>query len=337
MKLLTTAPPSVRSTPTAYLAEIANLCRWCENTGVEGMLIYTDNSLADPWAVAQAALACTERFVPLVATQPLYMHPLAAARKIATLGFLYGRRIALNMVAGGFVRDLTQLGDQTEHDARYDRLVEYTQILMALLRGETVTFTGSWYQVESLSLSPPLDPALMPELYLSGASDACIAAAATLGATRLSYTKPPEDLERAAASGPAPIGLRVGIIARPDRDTAWQIATTRFPPDRRGQLAHRLARGTSDSVWHKQISGFAEGYGNAGPSPYWLEPLKNYKTFCPYLVGSYDEVASYVARYRALGYGTLILDVPQDEDDLIHTQRAMALSRDGALGLRSPA
>ncbi len=337
MKLLTTAPPSVRYTPTAYLDEVTSLCRWCEKTGVEGMLIYTDNSLVDPWSVAQAALACTQNFVPLVATQPLYMHPLAAARKISSLAFLYGRKIALNMVAGGFVRDLTQLGDATEHDARYDRLVEYTQILMALLRGETVTLDGTWYRVEGLCLSPRLDPALMPDIYLSGASEACIAAAATLGATRLSYTKPPEDLESAPRPHPAPLGLRIGIIARPDSATAWQIATTRFPPDRRGQVAHQLARGTSDSVWHKQISDFADGHRPAGQSPYWLEPLKNYKTFCPYLVGSYDEVAAYIARYRALGYGTLILDIPQGEDDLIHTQRAMALGRDKARGLVSPA
>ena len=43
------------------------------------------------------------------------------------------------MLAGGFKNDLVALGDQTEHDDRYARTVEYTQILTALLRGETVT------------------------------------------------------------------------------------------------------------------------------------------------------------------------------------------------------
>ena len=53
-------------------------------------------------------------------------------------------------------------------------------------------------------------------------------------------------------------------------------------------------------------------------NPYWLGPFQNYKTFCPYLVGSYDAVAEEVARYIALGYRTFILDIPPSEDELDH-------------------
>jgi alkanesulfonate monooxygenase len=35
--------------------------------------------------------------------------------------------------------------------------------------------------------------------------------------------------------------------------------------------------------------------------PYWLRSFENYKTFCPYLVGSYSTVAEELARYIALG------------------------------------
>jgi len=326
MKLLTTAPPSVRFAPGAYLEAVGTLAQWNEAAGVEGMLIYTDNSLMDPWAVAQAVIERTRHFVPLVAVQPLYMSPLAAARKLSSLAFLYGRRLALNMVAGGFVRDLEQLGDATEHDARYDRLVEYTQILQALLRGETVTFSGSYYQVANLTLSPALPPDLMPEFFLSGASEACAAAATTLGATRLSYTKPPQDLEPLAPlPGEGRIGLRFGVIARDSSEAAWQEAHQRFPADRRGQIAHKMARGTTDSIWHQEISQKADDLDEARDGAYWLFPLRNYKTFCPYLVGSYGEVAAYVGRYRALGYTTLILDVPDSEAELQHSLRAVQL------------
>jgi len=333
MKLLTTAPPSVRYAPGAYLDAVGTLAQWNETAGVEGMLIYTDNSLMDPWTVAQAVMERTHRFVPLVAVQPLYMSPLAAARKVSSLAFLYGRKMALNMVAGGFVRDLEQLGDATEHDARYDRLVEYTQILQALLRGESVTFSGTYYQVTNLTLSPELPPELMPEIYLSGASEACAAAAATLGATRLSYTKPPHDLEPLAPlPGEGQIGLRFGVIARETSDEAWQEARLRFPADRRGQFAHKMARGTTDSIWHQEISQKADDLHEARDGAYWLFPLRNYKTFCPYLVGSYGEVAAYVGRYRALGYTTLILDVPESETELQHSLRAVQLG--GAQVLR---
>lgn len=322
MKLFTTAPPSVRFHPQFYLNAVTDIARWHEDAGVDGMLIYTDNSLIDPWTLAQATLERTRRFVPLVATQPLYMHPLAAARKVSSLAFLYGRKLALNMVAGGFMHDLAQLGDHTAHNIRYDRLTEYTSIMMALLRGEAVTLNGSFYQVNALKLQPALDPDLLPDLFLSGASDSCIAAAATLGATRLSYTKPVEQIDPSLLS-PGQAGLRFGVIARPNSAQAWQVARSRFPADRRGQMTHRMAQGATDSVWHQQISAVAEKLDDARAGVYWLFPLKNYKTFCPYLVGDYDEVSDYLRRYLSLGYDTLILDVPEDEADLMHTMRAI--------------
>ena len=37
----------------------------------------------------------------------------------------HGQRLWLNMVAGGFKNDLAALNDDTPHDKRYQRLVEY--------------------------------------------------------------------------------------------------------------------------------------------------------------------------------------------------------------------
>nr|WP_199228778.1 LLM class flavin-dependent oxidoreductase [Azospirillum sp. TSH100] len=314
--------------PRAYLDEIAAVARRSEAAGAAGMLIYTDNSLADPWTVAQAVLERTERFVPLVATQPLYMHPLTAARKVSSLAFLYGRRLALNMVAGGFARDLTQLGDGTAHDDRYARLIEYTRVLQSLLRGEAATFHGEYYRVEGLRLAPALDTVLMPDFYVSGASEAAAAAAAAVGATQLGYTGPPEALEtRGDAESRHPLALRLGIIARPESAAAWEVAHARFPADRRGQLAHRMAMNVSDSVWLKQLGAIADKAEDGRFGVYWLEPLRNYKTFCPYLVGSYDDVADCIARYRALGYRTLVLDAVNDEADLSHILHVLELGR----------
>ena len=68
--------------------------------------------------------------------------------------------------------------------------------------------------------------------------------------------------------------------------------------------------------------------GEAAPSsrnPYWLVPFENYKTFCPYLVGSYDRVADELERYLLLGFRTFILDIPASEEELGHT--AIAFER----------
>src|SRR2546429_6744470 len=47
----------------------------------------------------------TTRLCPLVAVQPIYIHPYAVAKLVASFGHMYGRRIYLNMVAGGFKKD----------------------------------------------------------------------------------------------------------------------------------------------------------------------------------------------------------------------------------------
>ena len=85
---------------------------------------------------------------------------------VSSLGYLYGRRICLNMVAGGFKNDLIALNDTTPHDKRYERLLEYTVILKSVLTGGApVSFTGQFYRVDKLTLRPPL-PSELPALPL---------------------------------------------------------------------------------------------------------------------------------------------------------------------------
>jgi alkanesulfonate monooxygenase len=111
-------------------------------------------------------------------------------------------------------------------------------------------------------------------------------------------------------------GIRVGIITRETEEEAWRIAHARFPGDRKGELTHKLAMKTSDSVWHKELSKVDTAPEDG---PYWLLPFQNYKTFCPYLVGSYDRVALEVGKYLAAGYRTFIVDIPASEEELLHT------------------
>ena len=109
LRIFTTCPQSKGLRPERYAQEVAEVARWSEAAGCEGILVYTDNSLADPWLVSQIILESTGRLAPLVATQPVYMHPYAVAKMVATFGFLYGRRVWLNMVAGGIKNDLAAL------------------------------------------------------------------------------------------------------------------------------------------------------------------------------------------------------------------------------------
>src|SRR5262245_45182601 len=311
-----TCPQSSDHTSGEYLQRVIDVAKWSEANGCEGILVYTDNRILDPWLVAQNIIQHTSRLSPLVAVQPVYMHPYSVAKMVASLGFLHHRRVYLNMVAGGFSNDLVSLDDTTAHDRRYDRLVEYTEIVKRLLMSESaLSFEGEFYRIKNLKLSPRLPAELVPDILMSGSSEASLAAAEKLGATAIKYPKSPSEDEGVRSGRKIDSGVRTGIIARETEEEAWRIAHQRFPDDRKGQIAHELAMKTSDSVWHKQLSALTHSTDTHKTS-YWLGPFQNYKTFCPYLVGSYKNVADEIARYLALGYQTFILDIPPNEEEL---------------------
>ena len=285
------------------------------------MLVYTDNSLVDPWLVSNVILENTDALCPLVAVQPVYTHPYTVAKLVASIAFLYERRVYLNMVAGGFRNDLIALGDDTPHDERYERLVEFTEIVLGLVRGLPVTSRGEYYSVTNLKLVPPVSKELLPEVFVSGSSDAGLGAARALGATAIKYPRAAdEELDQRSESFES--GIRVGVIARETGEQAWRVALERFPEDRKGQITHGLAMKVSDSDWHRQLSELGED--SSPRNPYWLGPFQNYRTFCPYLVGSYEHVGAELARYVGLGYSTFILDVPHSREDLDHIAAAFA-------------
>ena len=316
IRIFSTCPQSKDFVRGDYLPQVQRVARWSEAAGCTGMLIYTDNSIVDPWLVAQLALQCTERLCPLVAVQPVYMLPYTAAKMVASLAALHGRRIWLNMLAGGFRNDLIALGDETPHDDRYARTVEYALLMRQLLeRDAPVSFEGRFYHVHGVRLAPTLPEDLQPGWLISGSSPAGRAAAVAMGAVAVEYPAPPGAAVAGVDEVPAGRGIRVGIIARDSADEAWAIAHARFPDDRRGRLSHALAMKTSDSSWHRTLSELARERP-AGGSPYWLWPFEQHRTFCPYLVGDYVTVAHEIARYLALGHSSFILDIPVDADDL---------------------
>jgi alkanesulfonate monooxygenase len=325
-RIFSTCPQSKDVVREAYLREVADVARWSEDAGCEGILVYTDNGIVDPWLVAQVVVESTERLCPLVAVQPVYMHPYSVAKMVTSLAYLHGRRIHLNMLAGGFRNDLLALGDDTPHDERYDRTTEYTQIVLDLLRGEApVTRQGGYYDVTGLRLTPPLPPELFPGVLVSGSSPAGLAAARSLGATPVKYPHPPGEEEPPDGEE---FGVRVGIVARDSGTEAWRVALDRFPEDRTGQITHKVAMKVSDSHWHGQLSGRVEEPGGDAEerSPYWLGPFHNYKTFCPYLVGDHATVADQIARYATSGATTFILDIPPSRSELGEIEHVFRLA-----------
>lgn len=343
LQLFTTCPQSTKCDPPHYLDQVRAVAEWSDRHGYTGMLIYYDHSLVDPWLVAAEVLRATTDLSPLVAVQPAAMHPHSVAKMVASLSSLYSRRVHLNMIAGGFAGDLRAIGDETPHDDRYSRLQAFAEIVMGLASGQTLTRSDDWYNVEALRLEPAIPESLRPGLLMSGSSPVSIATAAALGATAVHYPQPAAGLQ--AVTQPSGVdrqpevpnglatGIRVGIIAREHSEEAWRVAHDRFPPSRRGQMLHEMAMQRSDSQWHRTLSELAEESARQ-QNAYWLGPFQQYDTFCPYLVGSYDEVAVEVLSYWNAGHRTMILDIPPSEDELVHT--GLVVDRAETLAKRHP-
>ena len=322
IEIFSTCPPLGNIPAAEYGKAVADAARWSEKWGCTGMLVYTDNSQVDPWLVSQLIVQNTQHLAPLVAVQPVYMHPYTVAKMVSSVSVLHGRRVYLNLVAGGFKNDLAALNDPTPHDERYERLMEYATIIRGLLADhEAITFKGRFYQVDKLKMTPALPKALFPGVLISGSSEAGLFAARFLEAVPILYAKPARDCASTAASAGGHFGIRIGVMARVTEEEAWKEAHKRFPEEKKGKMIHELAMKVSDSVWHHELSSTIEK-NKTTPSSYWLTPFENYKTFCPYIVGSYERVGEELASYLALGCRTFILDVPSCEEDLQHASIA---------------
>lgn len=317
----------------AHLPRLLEIAGWAEEAGYRGALIYSDNTSIDSWMSAQATIANTDTFVPLVAVQPLDMTPFALARAVSSLAHLYSRQVDINFVSGGFSRDLAVQGDTLSHDARYDRLTEYVRIVKELLGGGMVKYAGRYYNYRRARLTTAVPDDLLPTAYVSGSSPASLDAGESLGLSQLSFPLVPEDfvgpdIRRNKVGS----GISVGIIARENSAQAWRIAHERFPADPEGAARMKLLLSAAVSSWQPQLASVPipdEAEGQA----YWLVPFRYHHTFCPYLVGSHDEVARAVTTYLNGGIRTFVLDIPREPDDLWHAriaiERAVA-AMDGA-------
>jgi alkanesulfonate monooxygenase len=312
LQLLSSCPDSIGSRPDEYFRRVLDAARWAEQAGHQAFLIHSSNQLADPWVVAQMVMDETAQIAPIVTVQPLYSHPYAVAKKVATLAQRYGRAPHLNLAAGPYRADLLSLGDSTPHDERYARLVEFGTVIRQLLRSEyPVVFDGDFYRLHKPAALPPLPLLQQPGFFVCAASEAGRAAAIELGATTVH-----DVTTTATTTTPC---VRLGVIARETEAAAWDAAHARFPVDHATRFARRLEMAWSDSRSLTGLQAAAVEESTANPH-LWLAPFENRQAHCAYLVGSHSDVAKHVRRLMDAGAHTFLLDDPASETELEHTR-----------------
>ena len=297
-----------------------------EAHGWKGALVGTGWGRPDTFTVATALAARTETFEPLVAIRPGYWRPAHFASAAASLDHLSGGRLRVNIVSGK--DNLGAYGEAEEDQAdRYARTKEFLQLVRKLWTEDNVTFRGEHYRVTDSTVTPRIarrGERRHPKLYFGGASEAAQRVAATEADVQLFWGEPLagvqeriEHLRTLSAElgrehAPLEFGLRVTTFVRDTTEQAWAEAEAKVAemaknqpdpvqnPHRRtavGQqrLLDLAARG---DVIDDNLYTAPGRYGGGGAGTTWL-------------VGSPEDVAKSLRRYRDLGVTHFVLsDTP---------------------------
>ena len=110
----------------------------------------------EAWTLATALATATTRVeVGQLVTCAAYRNPGLLAKMAVTADAVSGGRLVLGLGAGWHDTEYDAFGYPTDH--RVSRLEEALEIVVPLLRGETVSFAGRYHRVADAVLLPPPD------------------------------------------------------------------------------------------------------------------------------------------------------------------------------------
>jgi alkanesulfonate monooxygenase len=219
-----------RHVTLGYLGQIA---RAADELGYFGVLLPTGRSCEDSWVIASAMVPATQRLRFLVAVRPGLSEPTMTARMASTLDRLSGGRVLINVVAGGDPEEMHGDGVWFAHGERYKATAEYLRVWRALMRGETVDFSGDHVRLQGGRLLFPPVQAPYPPLYFGGSSESGQDVAGEHCDVYLTWGEPPaavgeklaEAKRRAAAFGRTlSFGIRLHVVVRETAEQAWTEA-----------------------------------------------------------------------------------------------------------------
>lgn len=214
---------------------VATASQAAEQAGFDSALIGYGSNRAEGFMTATQLLGATSRMRALLAHRPGMMSPALAARMASTLDIFSGGRLSLNIVTGGSPLDQHREGDYTDHDERYERSIEYVDVMrQCWTEPAAFDFDGRFYRLEAVrhDVRPVQKPYI--RLYMGGSSDAAMVLAERHADVFMSWSEPLEDVRsrfatvtsRVVDAGrPAPaLSLSMRLILGETEEAAWRKA-----------------------------------------------------------------------------------------------------------------
>ena len=140
-----------RAAEAAGIEALVPVARW---RGFGGATNFNHRSFETlTWAAGLAA--ATERIGIFATVHVPTVHPVRAAKEIATIDHISGGRFALNIVAGWNEPEIRMFGvSQREHDRRYAYADEFTALLKRLWTENDFDFAGDFFNVPGAYSEP---------------------------------------------------------------------------------------------------------------------------------------------------------------------------------------
>lgn len=291
--------------PDLFLDAFERTVELAETYGLRGLLLFEGARVPiDPWVLAQHILARSDSLIPLLAVGPAYVTAEDAARRLSNLYRLYGRPLAINLVAGAEAHT-------GSHAVRYQALHRFAISFDAYLAKVNGSRRGAPHEPGP----PGGEPVAMR--FVAGHSDDAANLAVQLGAANLRML--PGTLSTDIPTG---CGLNFGVVTRPTTAAAWTDANELFPhPASTARVARRLASHT-DSRWKTELVTQA-----AAAPGFWRVPAQAMKADSPFYVGSYHELARLFIDCRDAAVSALLLDLPPSDTEFDHLSQAIRLAQ----------
>ena len=140
----------------SYVDHMADIARAAEISGFYGALLPSFPQTDDPWVISSAIARETTTLRFMIAFQPGFLNPVAAARLSASLQRVSGGRVVYNIISGGGGPAQLWWGDAIDHDDRYRRTTEFLDVHKGVWKEAPFTYDGTFYQVSSAALPAAL-------------------------------------------------------------------------------------------------------------------------------------------------------------------------------------
>ncbi len=160
---------TARIADDAGLELILPLARWRGYGGTQ------DNAAKSFEAITQGAglAAATKNIAVFVNVHVPLVHPVFAAKAVATIDHISGGRAGIKIVCGWNKQEFDMFGAELiDHGSRYDQGFEWFDIFTRLLAGERFNHSGRFYQIKDAYTEPSSLQQPRPVVLSAGGSKA---------------------------------------------------------------------------------------------------------------------------------------------------------------------